>query len=512
MSGAGRIGVLVSLHAALVRARLRRALAGVGPAGELAGSGLAGVSGAALGLAGAAFFALMVRSLVATLAVHGEHELCAALAGALVPLTLALALAVALLGRPPGAAAHRRAFALLPLTRTERVAGDLARALSVDLPALVAWPGALALVVGLAAADGRAALAVAPAAGALVVLAGLAALAGRAVVGSRRLGAWRGPSLCGLFATLLAPLAPWRDGPADGGPAGLLLRLAVRSALDGRADAWLASAAMTAIAAAAVATSVVWLPERLHETETGRPRRARARRAPRLPARILRHPRARAQLAQGIATAALALAVEYALAARGIRARWLSDGVFVLAAWSAATAPAPLMANVLGLGGRAAVEPLRLAPSPGRLLATMLGALSLAGLAALAPVCAWAAFRGGTAALLLAGIAGLSALAASAGAGAIASALWPAPRRLDRLDGPVDGSGAARVIVPLAQAVAVAPAFAAVMAQGAARATLLASAAAAATLVAGTGCALGRLLVARRGARIIERLVTGPPG
>ncbi|RMG45505.1 MAG: hypothetical protein D6718_07285, partial [Acidobacteria bacterium] len=256
---------------------------------------------------------------------------------------------------------------------------------------------------------------------------------------------------------LLCRLHPAAPGVLAGISPGRAVAAALVRALDGR-GAWLPGAAL------ALGTVGLTTAARLVPAGIAFPAAALRRKpSPALLAaarRLLGPVRARELAWHGAAGAALVLAAARAVRSAVPEGPALARAGVILAAWIAAGALAPLAANVLGWGGRAGAA-VALLPAPGwRLLAEPLAAVGAAAGAAVAATAAAAAAAVDPPAALRAAAAGSGAVGAALGAGAVASVRWPRAASLGEAGGPLWGPDPARLILPLAQAMAFAPAAA----------------------------------------------------
>ena len=167
-------------------------------------------------------------------------------------------------------------------------------------------------------------------------------------------------------------------------------------------------------------------------------------------------------MTQAVTTAALTLMLCFFLKRRGLEGLPLVPATGLVCAWLIASAPAALLANALGLGGRAAASIMLLGAEPRRLIAWRLGAIAGPPLIILAllPGVFHLIFSAPSTGLLAA-FAGTGSLLAGAGAGALITTSSPWPARLADPSDPLWTPGAARLLMPLAQGVAFGPSLAA---------------------------------------------------
>ncbi len=479
-----------------------------GPAGLVVG-GLGSLLAWALLVAGAVAFTAVGTTLLAALGARGESRLACAVAGAVADTATILAvLAVAAADE-----AHRgiptRPLLLLPVGPGERLLAETVSLLAAEPLAAVAWPAPLVLVLGAGQVSARAALLLAlPAAGLLLFLASLGLFVRHVfLAGTRRrlLSTLLGSGI--LFAAPAAWLLGGGGGTADllrlgGGPwtPGWWIRHACREALAGRPAALLPGGILLL-----VAFGLLVLAARSGEPSPlppPRPRRPR-RRLPALAAGISSAGPIVARWSGNGVAALLVLLSAHVLVRQGIPWPALPRVAGALAGLIVASAPAPVLANLLGAGHRGPLGMLLAGARPGPLLARLAASAVLpAGL--LLPVAAaaagWLFPGGGAAPVLVTGT--LGALGAGIGAGLLLSLAWPAPVRPGEPGEPLWPPGPGRWIMTAVQGLALAP-------------FLRVPATAAGPLSVGAGCLaavagwlLARKALRRRVLEVTESLLT----
>ncbi len=434
-----------------------------GPAGILLG-GAGALLAWILLVAGALAFTAVGTTLVAVLARRGDGDLAIAVAGTVADAAAILSvLAVAAAeethrGIPP------RPLLLLPVRAGDRLLAETISLLLAEPLAAVAWPAALVLVLGAGQVAPRAALLLAlPAAGLLIFLASLG-LAVRRIL----LAGGRHRPVTAVLATGIVFAAPaawllggWREAAnllrLEGGPwtPGWWIRHACREALAGRGTALLPGGILLL-----VSFGLLVLAARADERPGPAPPHARGRPPRALPLAAAWWA-ARPVVAQWTGNGAAALLVllaAHVLARQGFPWPTLPRAAGALAGLILASAPAPLLANLLGAGGRGPLGLLLAGARPGRLLARLAAAAACPAIILVpvaAAVAAWL-LPGTGAGLVLAAVA-VGALGLGAGAGFLLSVAWPV-----RLDPDLPGvslwpAGPGRWIMVAVQGLALAP-------------------------------------------------------
>ncbi len=505
-----RVTQLLALQVALLGARWRSAWTRpLGKTAALTGGGVSLAGGALLVLAAIAFGGVGA-TLLGALA-RAEHiELAGDLAAALADVAALLVIATVALSDAQRTGVDPRPLSLLPLGRSERLALDALSVLLLQPSALVLWSASLGLLVGGAMA-GRAPLVLPAASGLALLIAALAVLI-RRVLGSRGFGR-SSPLVRGLV--LLLP-ALWLVGVLRSGSEGLARTpppfpgfwcgAAFERALVGDVRAVPLGLALHLIALGVLlsATHLSRLP-----FTPGRPRRGRRLRLPAEWRRTWAPRRAATLLSQSLGAVVITLFFGAVLARHGLPRELLGTATTIVALWLLAAAPTPLLANVLGLGGRAAAS-AGLVPASGALLLVRGLAAALAPVALALPLlalsAAWVFGAPGLFPLALSGGAGVAL--AGAGAGAVHAVLWPRAAALRDDGDPIWSGGAGRLLLPIAQGLAASPlilgfAGGGTVAPWRAFATLLAGGA-----LAAAGIALASRLYAKRRLAVLEALLS----
>lgn len=498
---------LIQLALALGLAKIRASRAT-----SIAGDVLAGWGSALLAACGALFFAWVGAALLVILVGRGEIDLACHAASAVANLTCALAAIAAVIAGTARPGIDPRPLALLPLPHTVIGAIALLSNLFASATALVIWPAGVALLIGAAAAGGTTALLLAPVVAALVLAAAAIAVVAGAYLAPARAGAqWIVRAIAASIPLLwivspASPFAPQARPPEAGFTPGSWVGAAFRLAIAGDPRALLAAAALGVLALAAMGLAAPRLARSRFEAATSAGGREWF-----LPASLQRvwgPPRAASLLAQAMTTSLLIAIFHAALEARAAIPPGLVPMIALVIAWLLAAAPAPLFAGALGIGGPAAALAFTSAERPALELARTLAIAAAPSFATIVLWCAWLALLGRTEAALLACAGGFAALAAGAGAGAVASVLAPGPLVLARAGDPLWHHGAARFAVPLVQTLVLSPVAATVLlpsrASETARAAMIAAMLGFAMLAA--GLAIARRMIARDDASIAEAL------
>ncbi len=432
----------------------------------LAGASASLLAGLML-LAASAAFAIVGTVLLGALAEAGEHQLGAAAGGTMANIAVILTGLTVLLSDTQRTGLDQHPLSILPLRRSEIVAHDLCSILWLQPSAFVIWPACLALVAGAGQSSPRAAMLSVPAASGTVALAAAFALLlrrlstplhpgdetpflGRPLGRSLALGL-----LVGWLIMMLGPFEQLGQDPLSPLTPGHWVARALRASW---AHDW--RAAMAGLALHLVAFGTLALAITLPELRLPRATLPRLRRDW-LPTGLVLTwslPRARALFAQGLGTGVLVLILGAVLVRRGIDTLPIAPVTSLLSAWLIASAPAALMANALGLGGRAAAS-LGLTPLRPRhlLLHAELAIMAPHLMALLVLPFALSALFHDLPSAGAASLAGLGCLAAGAGVGSALSAWWPWPAALEAEGDPVWAPGAARLLMPLGQGFVLAP-------------------------------------------------------
>ena len=469
-----RSGRLLVLGARLAAARWRLAWRRRhGPAGMLLGG--AGALLAWILLAGGAIaFTAVGTTLLAVLARRGDVDLAVAVAGVVADAATVLAvLAVAAAeethrGIPP------RPLLLLPVRPGDRLLAETISLLLAEPLAAVAWPAALVLVLGTGQVAPRAALLLAlPAAGLLLFLASLGLAVRRLLLAGGRHRLATAVLATGIVFAAPAAwlLGSWHEATnllrLEGGPwtPGWWVRHACREALAGRATAILPGGILLL-----VSFGLLVLAAREGERPglpVSRVRRRRPRTLPLATAWWAARPVV-AQWTGNGAAALLVLLAAHVLARQGLSWPALPRVAGAVAGLILASAPAPLLANLLGTGGHGPLGLLLAGARPGRLLARLATAAVVPAAAlvpAVAGVAAWLFPGTGAATVLAAGAVG--ALGLGTGAGLLLSVAWPVRLELDVPGISLWPPGPGRWIMVAVQGLALAPFLRAPVAAGA---------------------------------------------
>ncbi|MDQ7008487.1 MAG: hypothetical protein Q9Q40_14800 [Acidobacteriota bacterium] len=495
---------LFELHLAVTLGRLREAARRrLGVAGIVAAGAMALLSGSMLALA-AIVFGGVGTMLISTLASAERETLAAVVAGAMADATLTLTLLTMVLSDTHRTGLDRRPLLCQPVREFDLLVLDLLSVLFLQPTAFVIWPASLALFAASVRFRPASALLGLPAA------VGLALLTASVAVFFRRLltMAHSQPEPFRPWlraATLVVPLV-WLAGAGDSVAGAAATPPPVWSvgywiyhsqilawAGDGRALAFGLAPHLLAVGVLASTRSLPWLEARLV------PSRRRGGSRSWLPAEVRRvwgPTRSRAILVQALITGALVLGLGVFVDQRGFDGLPVAAIATVLAAWTLVTGTAAPMSNALGIGGRAGSLILLAAhPVRGSLLPAVgaLGGPVLAGLGLLLGVSLWL-FDDPAAAL--AGLAGGGgALLAGLGVGAWLSVTWPRPAPMEDEGDPTWAAGPARLLMPLAQGMPLAPLVSTFARSDAA--SPLAATSASLAIGAGLGLA-GAVLAARR--------------
>lgn len=452
---------LLRLRGRLMRASLGRRLVKSAPRGATVVGWVGEIFPTTLLVLAGVVLAVVSGSLMATLRAREELRLAAGVAGALVDGGWFLATVAVAIGDPYRADIDPRPLLLLPIRRSAGTMAELVGLAFLHPAAVVIWSLAGALTWGGLAGSRRAL--------------GLAAPIGIAAVGAALAAAAATRSLC-LIATHRAPRgwsAPWtraaviaatwallwvglgpqqqenslllgyQDRLTPGGLAARAFALAWRGQIEA-----LAPCAALAIAAFGLVVLAWWRPA----LPPG-PAPHAVRRDHTSWRRVWGLPRALPPLAQAGMLSALVFGFGWFAARHGVGSDGLGRLVAVACAWLIASAPAPLLANPLGLGGPPAAAIGLLPAAWGlQLRRTMMvliaaPALTLTALAILiglgfGPEAGWLALCIGSAQLAL-----------GAGCGALCGVLWPWSMPLAD-DGEASwGPGLARLAIPMVQAI-----------------------------------------------------------
>jgi len=508
-----------ALHAAVVIAGWRRAALRPRDAAGLALGWLAAiVSGSLLVLASFAF-CFVGRTLLSSLLDAGRIDLAVGVAGLLTDASLLVAVLAVALTDPLRSGLDPRPLSVLPLKRSERLAADLAALVFAHPAALAFWAAGVALFLGSAAHRPGVGWTMLPAATGVVVLGASVSLAARRLLLlSRDASTSRVAGVLLRAAILVVPSAGlvWigasggslaqHDGltltPTPGGLVGGAVRLAAEHRLLAATYGGLLH-----LSALLLLASIVRLPLSPDPSSLSGRRSWWPGVLPIEAARIWRPTRASGLFLQGALAAAMTVGVA-ALAEPRAPSGWpVAETGALLAVWILVSSVAPLSANALGHGGRAAASHWLLPESLARSVARAQAWTSLPILAGVAAVAAASALASPSARIpLLALAAGLGLAIATAGLGCVSSVLWPWPSGMNRQGDPLWAPGPGRLLISVGHGLVLALAASSLFP---ARETLpAATRAAAAGLILGLGGWLVTLWrLRRRRAEISEALL-----
>lgn len=457
---------LLGLHAAVARGRFRLAVARDHGVTASAAGWFASLFGVLMMVVSATILGVVSASLVTTLARRGEPHLAAGVAGGLADVCLFLAILAVVLQEPLTHGLDPRPLSVLPLRRRDLFLAELIALTTLHPAALVIWTLILSLSAGLLATGLSAFLLALPAIAAAGTACATAALVARALQlemasqpPSRVIAPLGKLALCLLPVMVLlghdGNWSGWIQRYTDGHSPGAWLARALVDAWGGSLRAW-----TFALALAALSLSLFALAWRVRLPLLSLGATARRGTGRRALARIWGLPRALPLLLQSVTLVTVLLALADLLQRRGFAAPWIAPAVSISAGWLIASAPAPLLSNLLGLGGTAGLvhglTPLgwRRLLAESALIVWIVPALVTTLTCLLIGV-----ILGDRSGAFVGWLIGQAQLALGVAVGSLVSLRWPWPMELKSIGEPLWGVGPARLVVPLAQSLPLVTAF-----------------------------------------------------